>query len=72
MLNNRTCIYTDKKLKRELKKRSSNLGLSMSEYLRTLLKVNFYNSRIERLNLEKIETIEKLDHLSQRIKRGSL
>ncbi len=72
MLNNRTCIYTDKKLKKELKKRSSNLGLSMSEYLRTLLKVNFYNSRIERLNLEKIETIEKLDHLSQRIKRGSL
>jgi antitoxin component of RelBE/YafQ-DinJ toxin-antitoxin module len=72
MLNNRTCIYTDKKLKRELKKRSSELGLSMSEYLRTLLKVNFYNSKIERLNLEAVETIEKVDLLSQRIKRGSL
>ncbi len=72
MLNNRTCVYTDRKLKRELKKRSSDLGLSMSEYLRTLLKVNFYYSRIERLNSETIETIEKVDLLSQRIKRGSL
>lgn len=71
-LNKRTAIYTDINLKRALKKHSNILGLSMSEYLRYLLKINIAENYTDKLNLKYKNKIEEINYMRDRIKRGNL
>lgn len=72
MLNKRTAIYTDINLKRVLKKHSNILGLSMSEYLRYLLKINLAENYTDKLSLKYKNKIEEINYMKDRIKRGNL
>lgn len=72
MLNKRTAIYTDINLKRALKKHSNILGLSMSEYLRYLLKINLAENYTDKLTLKYKNKMEAINYMKDRIKRGNL
>ena len=72
MMSNKTMMYTDNNLKKQLKDQSNYLGLSMSEYLRCLLKINLLESNSNILALKYKTKQEEINYIKERLQRGKL
>ena len=70
MLNNKTALYTNSVLKKELKKHTKTLGLSMSEYLRCLVKINLAEDYTNCLSYKYNKKMEEVNYMRERLKRG--
>jgi hypothetical protein len=72
MLDNKTALYTDSVLKKELKRHTKTLGLSMSEYLRCLVKINLAENYTDSLSYKYNKKMKEVSYMRERLKRGRI